>query len=748
MSLGWVKMKPSHETLLTNVFQIGLIFDKPLEGVDFFRVEGVFPRSEKYGKLGDVVYQLELAEEVAFAKYFRSKDEDFVIGFLTDEPKKKQYAINGISATYTGKHSLPSTEEGKRALLELIYNMQRKKLKDSKYWSMGRHKAFPWEWNNLYESYGCNLNFFRGPHFYYYFLSNGQLILVLDTDTHYIESRPFLEEVRLKGEDLKWFLGEIEQERQRYQQSRRRFNGIYFHYIIGNKGRAVDGVDPRPISNIIIEAKIDGKPWRGSVYDYLKLCYARNRRVEILDPSQPAVCKGSYPYAPQLLHRHLTLKQVPRNVLNEHTFLMDMAERKEDRDPHSPARKRWTYLKKELDSNFSYIDLGTKVYKVLKPIATPIAAVPKPRLVVQEGGDPVKPENLAYALRKGPFKAPDLDEMLLFSVDDSLASPFWEAFTEYFENNFGWLPPEKPTMLEKSETEIRNYLEKRKQQGSLGKVACIAILDENSPLYRALTNLFAQYGIALQCLRKKTAASIIHLQRRSLLEGICAGIFAKAGGIPWLLYDQLAYERYAAVDVGRQEAEWWAMGIVYDQRGLYEILPGEMIVGEDLNVEALRCCSSRALREPMPDSFLILRDGDVSNKELETFKRLMSEARVQNSAIVSVKKNVPHRLFRSVNGEIFKPVSGDFIELDKNLIVICLAGVDRYQHGTPVPKVLEVIPISGNISSRNVARDVFFLSYLNWGSPSHGYSSPAPLKLAHVLASALSEGLRPFGPPF
>jgi hypothetical protein len=741
-------MKPYGESLLTNVFPTGLIFDKPLEQVDFFEVEGIFPRTEKYAKLGDVVYHLELAEKVAFAKYFKSKDEDFVIGFLAETPRKTRFTVGGISVTYAGKQSLMPTEEGRRALLELIYNMQRKKLRSAKYWSMGRDTAFPWRWESLYENYGCELNFFRGPHFRYYFLSNGQLILVLDTKTHYIKSKPFLEEIHFKGKDLKWFQEEIDRERERYGQTRRSFNGIYFHYIIGNKSIAINGIDPRPISNIQIEATIEGKPWKGSVYDYLRLRYWWNKRVQKLDPTQPAVCKGTYPYAPQLLHRHVTLEEVPRNVLNENTFLMDISKRKEDRDPHSPARKRWTHLKKELDSNFSYLDLGDQVYKALKPVSTPVSNIEKPRLIVQKGGSPVKPENLTYALRRGPFKAPDLEELFLFSVDDTLAGPFWEALREYFENNFGWMLPEKPTLLEKSETEIRNYLEKRKAQDSLGKSACIAILEDESPLYKIFTNLFAEYNIAVQCLRKNTAVSIVQYQRKDFLEGICAGIFAKAGGIPWLLHDTLVYERYAAIDVGRQQTEWWAMGVVYDQNGLYEILPGDMIVGEDLGVEALKSCVSRALKASAPNSFLLLRDGDASDREVEAFKKLVGETKIENSAIVSIKKNVPHRLFRSVNGEIYKPLSGDFIELDENLIVICLAGVDRYQHGTPIPKVLEVIPISGNINSHDVAHDMFYLSFLNWGSPSHGYSSPAPLKLAHVLASALSQGLRPFGPPF
>jgi hypothetical protein len=735
-------------TLLTNIFPCGFVFDGPLEGFDFFRVEGIFPRTDRYEKLGNVVYQLELYEKVAFAKHFKSKDEDVVIGFLPEGPKKRQHNLDGLVVTYIGKQTLLPNEEGKRAFLELVYNMQRRKLRSSKYWSMGHDTAFPWEWKSLFEKYRCSLNFFRGPHFRYYFLSDGRLILVLDTKTHYIESRPFFEEILFRGKDLKWFQKEIVSEKERLGQHRKHFNGIYFHYILANKSVAMDGIDPRPISTITIEAEIGGKPWKGTVYDYLKLRYSRNKRVQKLDPSQPAVCKGSYPYAPQLLHRHVNLRQVPKEILNENTFLMDMIGRKEDRDPHSPARKRWECLERELNSNFAYLDIGSNVYKTQKPIATSIASIPKPRLSVHEGGTPVKSENLMYALRKGPFKDPELDELFLFSVDDTLTNPFWEALSEYFQNNFGWTLPDRPKLLERSENEIRNYLEKRKAQDSLGKIACIAILEDESALHKTLTNLLAEYGIALQCLRRTTALSIVKYQRKSFLEGICAGIFAKSGGIPWLLHDPLIYERYAAIDVGREKTEWWAMGVVYDQKGLYEIIPGEMLVGEDLDVEALKSCASRAIRESVPNSFVILRDGDASSKELNALRNLAAETKIPNVALVSIKKNVPHRLFRDVDGEIYKPVSGDFLELDKNMIVICLAGVDRYLHGTPIPKVLEVIPVSGSIVPRDIAHDIFYLSFLNWGSPSHGYSSPAPLKLAHVLASDLSRGLRPFGPPF
>jgi argonaute-like protein implicated in RNA metabolism and viral defense len=149
-----------------------------------------------------------------------------------------------------------------------------------------------------------------------------------------------------------------------------------------------------------------------------------------------------------------------------------------------------------------------------------------------------------------------------------------------------------------------------------------------------------------------------------------------------------------------------------------------------------------------PQHFLLLRDGDVKETELDIFSEVTGKFGIPNCAVVSIKKQTPYRIFRMRDGKILKPRSGDYFVIDKDLVMVCCAGVDEYEHGMPKPRVIEVKRTKGVIDAIKVARDVFYMSYLNWGSPSHSYSSPAPLRLAHKLASDLSKGLRPSGQPF
>ena len=729
--------------LVCNIFLSNWLFNKPITDVDFFRVIGVAPKTQRYSLLGKVIYVLESSENTSFAKYTPSESENFVIGFLEDEPKQTEYSVETMKVVYEGKQDLPPNGAGKRALLELIYNTQQSYLKRSGYWKGGYHVMYPWKWENVHK----NFNMFRGPHFYYHILSDGKILLVLDTKTHYIHSEPFLNEVYRRGRDLKWFEEEITEKKKYFEAQRRKFRGIYFHYILEKENRPIDGVDPRPISDIMIEVDRGGKRWKGSLADFLRKEYPNNRRVKNLDTDQPGVCQDKYTYAPQMLHRHVDLGKIPRWVKNKETFLKDP----EERDIHYPARKRWEYLEKELEEHFHCLKLGSQDLVFTRPLTVPADThhFDKPRLLVRKNGEPIEPRHLKDALKKGGYQPPDIEEIFLFSIDDTLRDTLWSEVEEYFQNNFGWLPPEKITPVETSEVEIQKYLERKKAIGDLNKAACLAIIADNSGQHDMLNNLFGRFDIPVQCVEHTTATNIVNYNLYSFLEGICAGIFAKSEGIPWLLYDKLNYDRYAAVDVGRRKSEWWAMSVVYSRDGRYETLPGEMLVGEDLNAEAIRKCVSGAIAgEEKPESFVLLRDGDISEKELRAFEDEISKTDIQNCGIISIKKDVPHRIFRRQGDKIFKPFSGDFVVLDENLVMVCCAGIDEYEHGTPRVRVIEGESIEGDIDIVHVAKDIFYLSYLNWGSPGRSYSEPAPLRLAHNLASELSRGLTISGPPF
>ena len=130
------------------------------------------------------------------------------------------------------------------------------------------------------------------------------------------------------------------------------------------------------------------------------------------------------------------------------------------------------------------------------------------------------------------------------------------------------------------------------------------------------------------------------------------------------------------------------------------------------------------------------------------FEKAIGELPYSKAAIVSIKEDVPFRIFRMLGSKVAKPLSGDYYFLDDYNIVLCAAGGEIYEHGTPKPIVAEVIPVRGDIEVGAVVEDIFKLAFLNWGSPGRSYSVPAPVRMAHELASELSSGVRRAGPSF
>lgn len=746
------------ERFVYNIFPANFKFTEPLPDVDFFKIKNVFPRSDRYKLVGRVAYRLERLEKAPFAQYFPSPEEDFLIGFLPEGPTKTSYQVNGMSVEYEGRRDLKPTNAGKRAILELIYKIQRKNLENKGYWEFAHDIMFPTRWKNLFKKYmgrlpenKRKLNLFRGPHFNYSFLSDGQLILILDTTTHMISSEPFIKEINRKG-NLEWFEKEIAEEKERYEGMRRKFYGIYFHYPLLRRKVNVTGVDPRPISKIPVpKTTINGEAFEGSVLEYLQRKYPEIKSVQKLNGQQPGLKDSrGFTYAPALLYRHVGLEDIPAEIKNEEMHLVDTRGKKDERDIQRPAHMRWKLIQREL-VNFQVLELGQKTLTFYKPLTAPSDAnhhFERPRLLVQKDGDPVNPDDLVYALRKGPYKPPDRKEILFFSTDDALRKPFWLQAKAFFERNFSWTPPEY-IPIETSEGKIRIELEKIRSQGKEYEFACLGI---GTNQYKMLKNICGEFNIPVQYVRLETAYRIVESPPRfsRYLEGICAGLFAKMGGIPWLLYDELNYERYAAVDVGRMKAEWWAMGIVSDKKGRFNVYPGEILKGEDLDSEILESIISRAIPdEDQLRSFILLRDGDISERELEVFQNLMSgNTNVRNCGIAWIKKSVPCRIFRESDGKMLKPYGGDFVKLDETKALICCAGIEEYEHAMPKPLMVEISPVKGELDIRKIVRDVFYMSYLNWGSPSHSYSSPAPLRLCSELASSLAKGIRPAGPPF
>jgi len=736
--------------LVSNVYEANFRFTKPLKGFDFFNVEGVWSKRRRYKLLGYVVRFLQKEEGIPFATYTPSEDENYVVGYLRQPPKFRSFQVEGLQVDYMGKKDLPPFPPAYRTLTEILNKTKSWELKDQ-LWSIGGHFFYPKRWKNLNRIYPeCRLMMFRGPFFRYNVLSDGRIILTIDTTTHYIKSEPFLEEIKRKPRDLKWFLEEIESAKKELERRGKEFRGIHFYYSLARMDVAIDDVDIRPISEIPLDKpiRINGQECR-FVAEFLKAKYPKI--INILDETQPGMKSGRLTYAPQFLHRNVKLTEIDDRILNEQTYHIDTRSRGGEKDINRPARVRWDLLQKEFRSrSFSYLDLGPFVAKFEGPLKFPASNhFSKPKLLTKEGSDPVKFDELSSALRYGVYRIPKISTLYLYSILKSeYTYNFYEILREYAKERFNLLFPEHPLPLEEDLSKVRNYLRKSTKTYDPSQSFCLAIIEKNSEIHDDLTTLTGEYLIPIKCADKRNVVDICGGSSRGYLENLCASIITRAGGIPWVLYDKLHYDSYVAVDIGRTKSEHWAMGIVYDKDGKFEIRPGRIMKGEDLEEASIKHCVREAADcTPDTNSLIFLRHGEVYQNEIRVFRDSIEHYNYVEAAIVSVKERVPYRIFREIDSMIIKPLSGDYYFLDSFYAILCGAGSDEYEHGMPKPIVAEIIPIKGDIAPPKVLRDLFYLTYLNWSSPRRSYSIPAPLKLAHELAYELSLGIRRYGPP-
>ncbi len=334
------------------------------------------------------------------------------------------------------------------------------------------------------------------------------------------------------------------------------------------------------------------------------------------------------------------------------------------------------------------------------------------------------------------------------SGNRDLALSFYGAMVEHAKEYFNFRLPEKPIFLESDPKDMEKQLQKSIALVP-GNAIVVAIVDEDTEIHGIITNTCGRLGVPSKCITTETVRTVVKRRKSFPLGGYLASLLTRAGCIPWVLASQLSYDCYIATDVGRAKAENWVMMIVYDKMGKYRIGQTKLTVGESIDRDSLTKCIEEA-RFLVPDakSLLYLRDGSVFPRETRDFEAAVNEAGLDHSAILAVRNVTPFRIYRGSQSDIWRPHSGDYYILDESNMVLCAAGGDEYEHGTPSPITIDFISVAGSINRLKALEDVFKLSYLNWGSPGRSYSTPAPLRMAHRIARELSLGIERGTVPF
>lgn len=244
----------------------------------------------------------------------------------------------------------------------------------------------------------------------------------------------------------------------------------------------------------------------------------------------------------------------------------------------------------------------------------------------------------------------------------------------------------------------------------------------------------------------------------SVLENITSGILGKSGAIPWVMAAPLSCDCYLGVDSGGSESRIWSYAYVFDSTGAsIGSERGQAFQNESIEkgrfknsiIQALSSYPKRPGSGKGPCHITIHRDGRLTRTEkeglLEALKMLEANGQLEQMpsvAVVDVKKNHPLRLFERGQGGFRNPFIGSFFILDDHRAVINTTGAPVLsEQGTAAPLLLEMETIFGKSDIQDVARDLFYLSELNWGSPKMDTKMPITIRFAEKRIFYADKGI-------
>lgn len=226
---------------------------------------------------------------------------------------------------------------------------------------------------------------------------------------------------------------------------------------------------------------------------------------------------------------------------------------------------------------------------------------------------------------------------------------------------------------------------------------------------------------------------------------LVSGLIGKCGGIPWILSEPLSSDCFIGVDSGGASSRIWSYAYVFDKFGEYAgAEKGKAHKGEGIKKNKFKNSIISALseirRDFKPNKIVVHRDGEIVSTEKkglrEAINQLIENDKLSSDlefATVNIKKNVPYRIFERENGGLEDCSLGSYFVLEKDKCLIDTTGKRTVSQGTSQPLLLEVDSLKGDFSIKEVAKDILYLSELNWGSPGKDVKLPITVRFAESM---------------
>ena len=236
-----------------------------------------------------------------------------------------------------------------------------------------------------------------------------------------------------------------------------------------------------------------------------------------------------------------------------------------------------------------------------------------------------------------------------------------------------------------------------------------------------------------------------------MIFNLTMGLISKLGVVPYELNDDLGSDAYIGLDVDSGTVDVAASVLASGKGGkiidhtkkqLPNSSPAEIDEGNlrKLLEEKLKSGIENGHIDSL-ESLVILRNGRFEKSEEEEMEKVMSDLKKEpkvssdlNWYCVEVRNSKHYRIYDSKH---WKGDTGMYRELDYRTLLL-LTRTEGSQ-GTPQPFICKMKKWDGWFDIDEIGKDLFYLSNLNWGSPTMAIKDPLPLHLSKELTSKLSE---------
>ena len=241
-----------------------------------------------------------------------------------------------------------------------------------------------------------------------------------------------------------------------------------------------------------------------------------------------------------------------------------------------------------------------------------------------------------------------------------------------------------------------------------------------------------------------------------VLFNLALNIYGKAGGVAWGLAEPLGADAYVGVDVAGG-----FLAVTLFLRPEEPLVDWSYALNPSVEVAV-------AMRDGVLDAIsraaevvgelgrvVIHRDGRAHWSEVEAVREAVRMARDAGLvadrpfyALLEVRKRVLPRIFKAAGSKALNPDKGVYVMMDPYTVLVATAGFPERRlvssTGLVRPIAVRLVDASDwEVPVKDLARDVYWLSQLHWGSAFVSPRLPITTLYSHKISRLLSMGVHP-----